>query len=92
MVYSMVWYGMAWHGMAWLSELFGVERNGCTDLHSGIGNVSHVKDILTDTVVTKTFQCSKFGSPLCMAWHGMAWHGMAWHGMAWHGMAWHGMV
>ena len=44
-----------------LSELFGVERNGCTDLHSGIGNVSYVKDILTDTVVTKTFKCSKFG-------------------------------
>ena len=44
-----------------LGNLFGVARDGCTDVHSGIGNVSYVKDILTDTIVTKKFKCSKFG-------------------------------
>jgi hypothetical protein len=44
-----------------LGNLFGVGSGGCTDFHSGIGNVSYVKDILTETVVTTKFNCSKFG-------------------------------
>ncbi|CAB4013488.1 Hypothetical predicted protein [Paramuricea clavata] len=45
-----------------LGNLFGVGSGGCTDFHSGIGNVSYIKDILTETVVTAKFNCSKFGS------------------------------
>ena len=44
-----------------LGDLFGIGSGGCTDFHSGIGNVSYVKDILTETVVTTNFNCSKFG-------------------------------
>jgi hypothetical protein len=44
-----------------LGNLFAVGSGGCTDVHSGIGNVSYVKDILTETVVTTKFNCSKFG-------------------------------
>ena len=44
-----------------LGNLFGVGSGGCTDHHSGIGNVSYVKDILTETVVTTKFNCSQFG-------------------------------
>ena len=44
-----------------LANLFGIGSGGCTDFHSGIGNVSYVKDILTETVVTTKFSCSKFG-------------------------------
>ena len=44
-----------------LGNLFGVGSGGCTDVHSGIGSVSFVKDILTETVVTTDFSCSKFG-------------------------------
>ena len=44
-----------------LGRLFGVGSGGCTAFHSGIGNVSYVKDILTETVVTTQFNCSKFG-------------------------------
>jgi hypothetical protein len=41
--------------------MFGVGSGGCTDIHSGIGNISYVKDILTETVVTTEYSCSKFG-------------------------------
>ena len=44
-----------------LGNLFGVGSGGCTDVHSGIGSVSFVKDILSETVVTTDFSCSKFG-------------------------------
>ena len=44
-----------------LGNLFGLGKGGCTDVHSGIGNVAYVKDILTDTIVTSKFKCSKFG-------------------------------
>ena len=44
-----------------LGNLFGVGSGGCTDFHSGIGNISYVKDILTESVVTTNFNCSKFG-------------------------------
>ncbi len=50
-----------------LGNLFGVGKGGCTDVHSGIGNVAYVKDILTDTIVTKKFRCSKFGPHMTAA-------------------------
>lgn len=33
----------------------------CTDVHSGIGGVEYVKDIRTGSIVTRSFNCSKFG-------------------------------
>ncbi|XP_028392647.1 uncharacterized protein LOC114517187 [Dendronephthya gigantea] len=54
-----------------LGNLFGIGSGGCTDFHSGIGNVSYVKDILTDTVVTKRFNCSKFGTDVIFGWQRM---------------------
>ena len=51
-----------------LGDLFGIGSGGCTDFHSGIGNVSYVKDILTETVVTTKFSCSKFGSDNKLGW------------------------
>ena len=51
-----------------LGNIFGVGSGGCTDFHSGIGNVSYVKDIFTDTVVTTKFSCSKFGSDNILGW------------------------
>jgi hypothetical protein len=44
-----------------LGELFSSGSGGCTNSHSGIGNISFVEDLLTDTVVTTKFNCSKFG-------------------------------
>ena len=44
-----------------LGELFSSGQGGCTDSHSGIGNISFVKDLLTGTIVTTKFNCSKFG-------------------------------
>ena len=51
-----------------LGNLFGIGSGGCTDFHSGIGNVSYVKDILTETVVTTKFSCSKFGPNNDLGW------------------------
>ena len=51
-----------------LGNIFGVGSGGCTNFHSGIGNVSYIKDILTDTVVTTKFSCSKFGSDNILGW------------------------
>ena len=52
-----------------LGNLFGVGSGGCTDFDSsGIGNVSYVKDMFTETVVTTKFSCSKFGSDNILGW------------------------
>ena len=51
-----------------LGNLFGIGSGGCADFHSGIGNVSYVKDILTETVVTTKFSCSKFGPNNHLGW------------------------
>ena len=51
-----------------LGNLFGIGSGGCTDYHSGIGNVSYVKDVLTETVVTTKFNCSKFGPSTVLGW------------------------
>ena len=47
-----------------LSKLFGYGKNICTDIHSGIGDIEYVKDIVAQIVVTRTFNCSKFGPHL----------------------------
>ena len=51
-----------------LGDLFGIGSGGCTNYHSGIGNVSYVKDILTETVVTTKFSCSNFGPSNVLGW------------------------
>ena len=43
-----------------LGNLFSVD-DGCPYVQGGIGNISFVKDLLTDTVVNTNFKCSKFG-------------------------------
>ena len=43
-----------------LGNLFSLD-NGCPYLQAGIGNISFVKDLLTDAVNTN-FKCSKFGT------------------------------
>ena len=45
-----------------LGSLFGTDNRLCPEHFSGIGNISFVKDILTDTIVTTRFNCSKFGT------------------------------
>ena len=57
-----------------LGDLFGIGSGGCTDYHSGIGNVSYVKDILTETVVTTKFSCSNFGPSNVLGWLTMILH------------------
>ena len=52
-------------------NLLGVGKQiGCTDVHSGIGDVKYVKDVLTQAVVTTKFTCSKFGphSSVYLGW------------------------
>ena len=44
-----------------LGRLFGFNKRFCTDIDSGIWDVAYVKDLLTETVVNKQFNCSKFG-------------------------------
>ena len=51
-----------------LGNLFGIGSGGCTDHHSGIGDVKYVKDILTDTIVTTKFNCSQFGPDVELGW------------------------
>ena len=41
-------------------NLFSI-KNGCPLLEAGIGNISFVKDLMTEAVVTNSFKCSKFG-------------------------------
>ncbi|CAB4015197.1 Hypothetical predicted protein, partial [Paramuricea clavata] len=41
-------------------NLFSV-NNGCPYLQAGIGNISFVKDLSTQSVLTNNFKCSKFG-------------------------------
>ena len=51
-----------------LGNLFGIGNGGCTDYHSGIGDVKYVKDILTGTIVTTKFNCSQFGPDVLRGW------------------------
>jgi hypothetical protein len=41
-------------------DIFSVNK-GCSDLQAGIGNIAFVKDLLTQSVLTNNFKCSKFG-------------------------------
>ncbi|XP_046839770.1 uncharacterized protein LOC124433941 isoform X2 [Xenia sp. Carnegie-2017] len=44
-----------------LKNLMIYNKGGCTKTSPGIGDVSFVKDLMTDNVVTTSFRCSKFG-------------------------------
>ena len=39
-----------------------LNEGGCGRLSAGIGNISYVKDLQTETIVTTKFRCSKFSS------------------------------
>lgn len=39
-----------------------LNEGGCDRLSAGIGNISYVKDLQTETIVTTKFRCSKFSS------------------------------
>ena len=41
-------------------DIFSVNK-GCPYLQAGIGNIEFVKDLLTQSVLTNNFKCSKFG-------------------------------
>ncbi len=45
-----------------LGQLLITDR-GCDALSPGIGDIAYVKDLMTDRIVTTTFQCSVFGHP-----------------------------
>ena len=51
-----------------LGNLFGIGSGVCTDFHSGIGDVSYVKNILSRKVATTKFKCSKFGPNSHLGW------------------------
>ena len=38
-----------------------ITDRGCSSLEPGIGDIAYVKDQLTDTIVSTTFECSVFG-------------------------------
>ncbi|XP_028403917.1 uncharacterized protein LOC114526500 [Dendronephthya gigantea] len=44
-----------------LKNLMIINKGGCKKSSPGIGDVQFVKNLLTDTVVTRNFRCSKFG-------------------------------
>jgi hypothetical protein len=48
------------HPQPKFGNLFSV-NNGCPYLQAGIGNISFVKDLSTQSVLTKNLKCSKFG-------------------------------
>ena len=51
-------------------NIFSAQNNGCPYLQAGIGNISFVKDLMTRTVVSNNFTCSKFGPN---THHGLGW-------------------
>ena len=44
-----------------LKKLMIINKGGCGRTSPGIGDVQFVKNVLTDTIVTTNFRCSKFG-------------------------------
>lgn len=44
-----------------LNKLMILGNGGCNSNSPGLGNVAIVKDLMTATVVTHNFRCSKFG-------------------------------
>ena len=42
-------------------NLFSAHNNGCPYLQAGIGNISFVKDLMTQSDLPNNFTCSKFG-------------------------------
>ncbi len=53
-----------------LSKLLVKGEGGCSKLHPGIGDVAYVKDLRNNQIVSKTFQCSRFGSHIV---NGLGW-------------------
>ena len=44
-----------------LKKLMIMDEGGCGPTSPGIGNISYVKDLQTEKIVTTTFRCSTFG-------------------------------
>ena len=44
-----------------LKNLMIINKGGCDKDSPGIGDVAYVKNLLSDTIVTRNFRCSKFG-------------------------------
>ena len=38
-----------------------ITDRGCSVLEPGIGDIAYVKDLLTETIASTTFECSVFG-------------------------------
>ena len=45
-----------------LKNLLMINEGGCGRLSPGIGNISYVKDLQNDEIVTTKFRCSQFTS------------------------------
>ena len=45
-----------------LKNLLMIDEGGCGRLSPGIGNISYVKDLQTEEIVTTKFRCSQFTS------------------------------
>ena len=39
-----------------------IADRGCSTFEPGIGDIAYVKDQMTDTIVSTTFECSVFGT------------------------------
>ena len=44
-----------------LKNLMIINKGGCDKHSPGVGDVAYVKNLLSDTIVTRNFRCSKFG-------------------------------
>lgn len=44
-----------------LTELLMSDKGGCTSHYPGVGQIEYVKDLLAGEIVTRNFQCSRFG-------------------------------
>ena len=40
-----------------------IGEKGCDANSPGIGDIAHVKDLITEKIVTTNFRCAKFGVP-----------------------------
>ena len=58
-----------------LGNIFSI-KNGCPYFQAGIANISLVKDLQTQTVVSRNFKCSKFGQHIH---HALGWVSDAGH-------------
>ena len=47
-------------------------EGGCGHRYPGIGNIAYVKDLMSRKIVTRNFECSRFGSAIAP---GLGWVG-----------------